>query len=135
MSSQYVRDKFRQSWYALVPSITLYETINDDPDHDSITGVWATVMFNAFNETPVSLGQPSCRREEGTITVVLSYRAGEGDRVLNAAAESVRNAFRYWDAENITVVQVDPPLASNGFSDGMNYVVDVDITYTYDNYI
>lgn len=130
-----MREQFRQSWYSKVPGIDLLETINDDPNHDSVSGVWATVSFNAFNETAVSLGNPSCRREEGTISVILANTAGDGDSVLSAAAEQVRDAYRYWSVTGLKVTQVDPPLAPDGFSDGMNYIMDVDITYTYDNYI
>jgi len=135
MSSRHVRQQFRSSWSFKVPGIDLLETINDDPNHDDVSGIWATVSFNAFNETAVSLGSPSCRREEGTIAITLSNTSGDGDNVLSNAAEQVRNAYRYWNTEGIRVTQIDPPLDPDGFSDGMNYIVDIDITYVYDNYI
>lgn len=135
MSSKYVRDEFRASWPVRVPSIPLYETINTDPDHDTMPESWSTVEFVAYNEEPASLGTPSCRRETGIITVVLSTRSGTWDTILNDMAETVRNAYRHWEVSNLRVTQVDPPLATDGFSDGMEYIMDIDIAYTYDQFI
>ena len=135
MSSQYVRDQFRASWPVLVPTIELFDTINDDPDHDAMPELWATVEFVAFNEDPVSLGEPSCRRESGTIIVELSGRSGLGDDALTAAAETVRTAYRYWKVPGLRVTQIDPPLSDNGFSEGRWYIMSIDISYDYDRYI
>ena len=135
MSSEYVRDQFRDSWATKVPSIPFYETVNDDPDHSVSAALWATAEFVAFNEVQVSLGSPSCRREEGTIIVVLAARSGVGDNTLLAAAETVRTAYRHWAVTDLQVTQIDPPLLDSGFSDGMWYTVSVDISYTYDRII
>ena len=135
MSSQYVREQFRTSWSTKVPSIPFHETINDDPDHTSMEALWATVEFIAFNESQVSLGSPSCRREEGTIVVVLSARSGVGDGTLNVAAETVRTAYRHWAVTDLKVTQIDPPLSDGGSSDGMFYSVTIDISYVYDRII
>jgi len=135
MSSKYVRDEFRSSWSIKVPSIPFHETVNDDPDHSNMPDLWATAEFVAFNETPVGLGNPSCRRESGTIIVVLSSKSGEGDSNLNDAAETVRTAYRHWEVTNLRVTQIDPPLGDDGFSVGMWYIMSIDISYDYDRYI
>ena len=135
MSSKYVRDEFRASWATKVPGITLYETINDDPDHTDMPDLWATVEFVAFNEQPISLGSPSCRRETGTIIVVLAYRSGQGDDELLTAAETIRTAYRHWAVTDLSVTQTDPPLSDAGFSDGMWYTMSIDISYVYNKYI
>lgn len=135
MSSKYVRDEFRESWPALVPTIPLFDTINEDPDHTTMPDLWATEEYVAFNEDPMSLGQPSCRRESGTISVVISSRSGGGDSDLNDAAETIRDAYRYWSVTDLRVTQIDPPLASDGYSDGYWYIMNIDISYEYDRYI
>lgn len=135
MSSQYVRDEFRDSWTTKVPSIPFHETINDDPDHTTMEALWATAEFVAFNEVQVSLGSPSCRREEGTIIVVLFARSGVGDSTLNVAAETVRTAYRHWAVTNLKVTQIDPPMSEGGSSDGMFYGLTIDISYSYDRII
>jgi len=135
MSSKYVRDEFRDSWSTKVPSIPLHETLNDDPDHSDMEDLWATVEFVAFNEQPISLGSPSCRRETGTIIVVLMSRAGQGDEDLLTAAETVRTAYRHWSETDLNITQIDPPLSDRGFSDGMWYTMSIDISYVYDRYI
>jgi len=135
MSSKYVRDEFRGSWTTKVPSITLYETINDDPDHTDMPDLWASTEFVAFNENQISLGSPSCRRETGTIIVVLNGRAGKGDADLLTAAETIRTAYRHWAVTDLSVTQIDPPLSDLGYSDGMWYTLSIDISYVYDRYI
>ena len=135
MSSKFVRDSFNASWATLVPTIPLLDIINNDPEHDTMPDLWASVEFTAFNELPASLGAPSCRREEGTISVVLAARSGTGDGALNDAAELVRDAYRYWKEGDLATTQIDPPLSSSGFSDGYWYLMDIDITYNYDRFI
>ena len=135
MSSKYVRDEFRDSWDTKVPSIPLYETLNDDPDHDDMPDLWATVEFVAFNEAQVSLGSPSCRRETGTIIIVVSARAGIGDATLLTAAETIRTAYRHWAVTDLNITQIDPPLSDLGYSDGMWYTMSIDVSYVYDRYI
>lgn len=135
MSSEYVRDAFRDSWSTLVPTIPFHDVINIDPDHENMEDLWASAEFLAFNETPVSLGSPSCRRENGTIVVELSGKAGEGDTSLSSAVETVRDAYRHWSSGSLRVTQVDPPLPDSGFSDGGYYVMTVDISYVYDLFI
>lgn len=135
MSSQYVRDEFESSWTTKVPGITLYDTINTNPDHTDMPDLWATVEYVAFNETPISMGSPSCRRESGSIIVVLNGKAGLGDSALNVAAETVRDAYRYWAVTDLKVTQIDPPLSDSGFSDGVYYELSIDIAYDYDRYV
>ena len=135
MSSKYVRDQFRASWPVLLPTIPLLDTINTDPDHDTMPDLWATVEFVAFNENPVSMGDPSCRREEGTIIVQLSGESGDGDGALLDAATLVQNAYRYWQVTGLRVTQIDPPLSNLGYSDGRWYTMSIDITYDYDQFI
>lgn len=135
MSSQYVRDAFRSSWTTLVPSVPLHETINSDPDHSDMEDLWSTVEFVAFNETPISLGSPSCRRETGTITVDVAGKSGEGDSAILTAVETIRTAYRHWATGGLRVTQVDPPLPDSGFSNGGYYVMTIDISYTYDLFI
>ena len=136
MSSKTVRDDFRASWTTLVPSVPFYETINDDPDHTTMPDIWATGEFVAFNEDQVALGNPSCRRETGTIIVVVSGKAGEGDSDLNTAVETIRTAYRHWASSNgVKVTQIDPPLSDDGFSSGRFYTMSVDISYVFDQVI
>ena len=135
MSSLYVRDEFRDSWATQVPSIPLYETLNDDQSHTDMPDIWATVEFVAFNEQQVSLGSPSCRRETGTIIIVLTGRSGQGDSDLNTASETIRTAYRHWAVTDLSVTQIDPPLSDAGYSDGLWYTISIDISYVYDRYI
>ena len=135
MSSKYVRDEFRDSWTTKVPSIPLYETLNDDPDHIDMPDIWATIEFVAFNESQIALGNPSCRRETGTIIVVLMTRAGQGDSDALTAAETIRTAYRHWAVTDLNITQVDPPLSDSGFSDGMWYTMSIDVSYVYDRFI
>lgn len=135
MSSKYVRDEFRDSWSTKVPSIPLHETLNDDPEHDDMPDLWATVEFVSFNESQVSLGTPSCRREEGTIILVLSALSGSGDETLLTAAETIRTAYRHWAVTDLKVTQIDPPLSGLGYSDGRWYTMSIDVSYVYDRYI
>lgn len=135
MSSKTVRDAFRDSWATAVPSVPLHETINDDPDHTSMPDLWATVEFVAFNEDPIALGNPSCRRETGTIIVVVSGKAGEGDSALNTAVDTIRTAYRHWVSDGVKVTQIDPPLSDEGFSSGRFYTMSVDISYVFDQVI
>ena len=119
----------------MLPAIPLLETINADPDHDTMPALWATVEFTSFNETAASLGSPSCRRETGTIIVQLSVESGEGDGALMDAATLVQNAYRYWQVTDLRVTQVDPPISDYGFSVGRWYSMSMDIAYDYDRYI
>jgi len=135
MSSKYVREQFRAAWPVLVPTIPLYETLNVDPDHSQMPELWCTVEFYAPNEYAASIGQPSCRRESGTIELTLVVRSGTTDSAMNDAAEVIRDAFRYWSVPELRVTQIDPPVATKGFSDGMWYVAGVDIAYDYDRFI
>lgn len=134
MSSKFVRDAFRDSWAGKVPGIPYFDTINTAPNKENMPDLWASAEFQSFNEEPVSMGQPSCRRETGVITVVLSIRSGEGDDAITQAAEMVRDAYRYWRIEGLSVTQVDPPIDTDGFSDGMWFIMDVDINYDFDQY-
>jgi len=135
MSSKYVRDEFRDSWSTKVSAIPFYETINDDPDHTDMPDLWVSAEFVAFNENQISLGSPSCRRETGTIIVVVNGRAGDGDADLLTAAETIRTAYRHWAVTDLSVTQIDPPLSDLGYSDGMWYTLSIDISYVYDRYI
>lgn len=135
MSSKVVRDEFYDAWLSLVPGIPFHKTINIDPDHSDMEDLWVTAEFVAFNESPISLGNPSCRRETGTITVDVSSKSGEGEDTLNEAIDTIRTAFRHWATAGIRVTQVDPPLPDSGFSNGMYYIMTVDISYTYDLFV
>jgi len=135
MSSKAVRDKFRASWPILVPSIPMFDVVNDDPDHDIMPDLWVAVEFISFNEEAVSLGRPACRRESGTITIVLSVKSGTSDDAINDAAEVIRDAYRYWKDGSVRSTQIDPPVPADGFSDGLWYIVDIDISYDYDRFI
>lgn len=135
MSSKYVRDEFRSSWVTEVPTIPLYETLNDDPDHSTMPDLWASVEFQAFNEERISFGSPSCWEERGTITISIAVKAGTGDASLLTACETVRDAYRSWEVDNLEIVQVDPPISDSGYSEGLWYYMDVDISYVYENYV
>lgn len=135
MSSKYVRDSFRTSWATSVPTIPFHETINDDIDHDTAEDLWATFTFIAFNEERVSMSTPACYEESGTITVSLIAKSGTGDAALLTAAELVRDAYRYWTVANLRIVQADPPLSDQGYSDGIWYFLDVDLSYVYNHYV
>jgi hypothetical protein len=109
--------------------------VNDDPDHDSIEDLWATAEYVAFNEERISLGSPACWRESGTITIVISGISGDGDAALLVASNNIRNAYRGWDVDKISVIKVDPPQATPSFSDGNWYSMEINLTYDYDYFI
>ncbi len=137
MSSKYVKDQFEASWAAKVPTIPLYQTDNEDPDHEDgtlLSGAWATLEYNDFGEEILSLGSPSCRRENGTISVVLSVESGEGSAALDTAGEVIRLAYRNWAVTDLRIDTADP-LSDGGFSDGNYYTASVDLSYVYDYYL
>ena len=95
--------------------------------------LWATLEFVSNNNERVSLGSTACYREQGTITVVLNVKSGDGESNIIAASELIRTAYKDFKSGGFRLTQIDPALAL-GFSDGNYYLMDIDCSYDYDTF-
>ncbi len=136
MSSKTVRDAFEAAFVILVPGIPLHDTDNEEPDRSTLPAEWATTDYIAYGEARVSLGAVACRRETGTITVVVFVKAGTGSDQALVLAESVRTAFRDWkDATGKISVTEVVPAETGEASNGRWFAAAVNINYNFDIYI
>lgn len=136
MSSLVVREAFEAAWQTLMPGLTLYGTINEEPDRETLPDAWATVDYIPSDDPQISLGTQACWRESGFILVVVFALPGQGDTAATALADQVRDAFRSWKASAIDMVidQATPP-ESGGASDGRWFASSVSLSYQYDRLI
>ena len=136
MSSLAVREAFEGAWTTLMPGLTLYATINEEPDRDALPDSWATVDYIPQDDPQISLGTQACWRESGVILVVVFALPGQGDTVSTALADQVANTFRSWKASliDMSIYQASPP-ESGGASDGRWFAASVSLSYQYDRLI
>jgi hypothetical protein len=136
MSSKTVRDTFETAFAALLPTLPLLDTDNDEPDRHSIPAEWATTDYIAYGEERKSLGETACWRETGTITVVVFVKAGTGSDQALVLADSVRTAFRAWKDSTVKLSIVEAVPADTGAaSNGRWYAAAVNLNYIFDIYI
>ena len=137
MTIKAVRDSARAltvdaSW----PAVPFVETINTEPDPDTIDGyaLWATLLFEAFDTEPMCVGPlPKNFMESGTITFRILAQSGRGDDAAIDAAALVQAAINGWS----WVAGMRPPVVSGPVplgldSDGNWIVFDVDVSYQYE---
>lgn len=136
MSSKVVRDAFEAAWLVELPAIPLHDTINEEPDRETLPDNWATVDYIPSSDQRVSLGEQACWRETGTILVVVYALPGLGDTAAITMADQVRAAFRDWQDSTIDmeIDQADPP-EGGAASDGRWFAAAVSLTYQYDRLI
>ena len=136
MSSKAVRDAFEAAFAILVPAIPLQDTDNEEPDRSTLPESWATTDYVGYGEQRMSLGTVACRRETGTITVVVFVKAGTGSDQALTLAESIRTAFRDWkdSTGNISITEVVPAETGEA-SSGRWFAAAVNLNYNFDIYI
>lgn len=136
MSSGAVRTAFETAWSILLPTLPLEDTLNEEPDRKTLASEWATVDYLSLGENRASLGVQACRRELGTITVIIFVKAGYGSAQAILLADQVRTAFRDWKdpSGKISITGVDPGETGEG-SDGRWFAASINLTYKFDQYI
>ena len=136
MSSLAVREAFETRWPVAMPTLSLDDTINLEPDRDALPAQWATVDYFGTSDNQVSLGDPACWREEGTILVTVFVASGTGSVNVVNLADQVRNQFRNWDDPSIglEIFRAEPP-EGDAASDGRWFAMSVSLVYTYDRFI
>ncbi len=136
MSSKIVRDAFEAAFAVLVPGIPLHDTDNEEPERGTLPDEWATTDYASYGEARASLGAIACRRETGTITVVVFVKAGTGSDQALTLAETIRTAFRDWKdtTGKISITEVVPSETGDA-SDGRWFAAAVNLHYNFDNYI
>ena len=136
MSSKTFRDAFEARWAIAMPALAAHDTLNDEPDRQSLPAQWATFDYTSFGEKRVSLGKPACRRESGNIIVVVFVKAGTATSALTALTDSVCTAFRDWkdSTGKISIEEVGPG-ETGGESDGLWFAASVNLLYNFDQYI
>ena len=136
MSSKTVRDTFETAFVALIPTLPLLDTDNEEPDRGTIPAEWATTDYIAYGEERVSLGQQACWRETGTITVVVFVKCGTGSDQALVLAESVRDTFRAWkDSTGKLSIPEVVPADTGAASSGRWFAAAVNLNYIFDIYI
>lgn len=135
MSSLVVRQAFEAAWPAKMPTLSLEDSLNDEPDRTTLPTTWATVDYSGA-EDPASVGQVACFRETGQILVVVWGPAGSGNAAILALAEQARTAFRRWNGTgiNLSITKADPPEEGSP-SNGRWYGAAVSFEYVYDTVI
>ena len=136
MSSGAVRDAFETAWLTLMPTLPLVDTINDEPDRDTLPDEWVTLDFISPGETRESLGDTACRRERGTIIPIVFVKAGSGSAQAIILADSIKDAFRDWadSTGKISITAVSPGEFGDS-SDGRWMGISINLDYVYDQYI
>ena len=128
MSSLYVRNLVR-GWAKALPT-PFYETVNleQNPKDD----VWLGIEFNLeFAEKTTYCDD---WREEGTIELIISSKAGIGDNRALTQAEAIRTAFfSNTDPANKLVLEfAQPPQEfSGGAANERWYEIVVSVNYSY----
>jgi hypothetical protein len=112
MSNIAVRNAFKSAWATLVPTIPLFDTINEAPSNLEVeVPIWATFLFDVSNRGPVTMGSNPWVEEVGTAAVALMGESGVGDEEVAQAAQTVIDAWGAWQAlaGNLWVQSVDGP--------------------------
>lgn len=136
MSSLNVRSAFEAAWAILLPNLTLYATINEEPDRNAMPDQWATVDYLPAGDPPISLGNPGCFREAGVILVVAFVLSGQGDTQAVTLADQIRDTFRNWkDPTGAIKINEAAPPESDAASDGRWFAASISLTYQYDRYL
>ena len=136
MSSGAVRTAFETAWPTLLPTLALVDTLNDEPDRNTLPDEWATLDFISTGESRESLSNPACRRERGTIIPIVFVKAGSGSAQAIVLADSIKDAFRDWEdpTQTISITAVSPGETGDS-SDGRWMGVSINLDYVYDQYI
>lgn len=138
MSSLIVRQDFEASWLVRMAGsgLTLYGTINEEPDRKDLPASWATVDYESDGDRRVSLGGQGCWRETGIMQVVIFGASGTGEDTVIGFADQVRNAYRDWKDPtiNLAILQADPGETGKS-SSGNLFGAAVNLSYQYDRLI
>ena len=136
MSSGAVRTAFETAWLTLMPTLPLYDTINEEPDRDTLPAEWVTVDYLSFGEERVSLGDTACRRETGTIVPIVFVKAGSAGTQVIVLADAVKDAFRDWKDPTLKIkITAVSPGENGDSSDGRWFAASINLTYVYDRYV
>jgi hypothetical protein len=112
MSSIAVRTGLKNAWPGLVPTIPLFDTINEVPSNLEVEiPIWATFVFDVVNRGPITMGSNPWVEEVGTATVALMGESGVGDDAVAQAAQTVIDAWGAWisASKDLWVQSIDGP--------------------------
>lgn len=129
MSSKAVRDAFRVQLTTSFPAVPLIETYGLEVDVEALPALWFGIGFVALSEERLTLDEPAYWNETGIVRVRVAGEAGEGEDVVIAQSDAVRQAFRHWVQDGIEIDFTLPPGEENPESDGKWIFADVDLQY------
>ena len=130
MSSKVVRDSFRGELVAAFPLVQLVETYGVEVDNETLPTMWFGIGFAAIGEERLTLDEPAYWNETGVVRVRVAGESGDGDAAVMLQADAVRDHFRHWTANGISIDFTLPPGEENPESDGKWVFADVDLQYT-----
>ena len=129
MSSKAIRDAFRTQLETSFPVVPLIETYGLEVDTETLPDLWFGIGFVATSEERLTLDEPAYWNETGIVRVRVAGEAGEGEDVVIAQSDAVREAFRHWRQDGIEIEFTLPPGEENPESDGKWIFADVDLQY------
>lgn len=132
MSSLKVRQEIEAAWGALLPTLPLVGTINENVvDEDE--PIWATMVYDSTARPHMSMGSNPWIEEAGIASVVIMSESGIGDEAVTAVADSVVKAFEMWISADKTVWMdsVDAPRPPDTEALGDTYRLAVALNYRY----
>lgn len=134
MSSEFVRSAIREQWPVLLPTVPLFETINDSPSNLEVEiPIWATLAFDVSSRTNTTMGSRPWIEEDGVVSVMIMSYSGTGDDEITPVADEIVKAWEMWidDTKNLWVQSVDGPRPPDPEAAGDVYRLLVNLNYRY----
>jgi hypothetical protein len=135
MSSLVVRNAFATKFIESFPDEVLIESLSKAVENaiELLPPAWYSFLYSGADARPVSIGRPTCWREEGYARLYCATKAGDGPTDGVARIDAVREAFRYWKLASPDLRVTAPlPATTAPESDGRWLLIYTDLMYRFD---
>lgn len=115
-------------------AIPYLDTINTRPTaiNPTLTPEWTTLELDISNVDRISLGRTGARfREEGSVTIVVNTRSGEGKQRGYELSEEIRSLFWEYSSGFLRIIRVSSGVIYQP-EDGNWFQVRIPIDYQFD---
>lgn len=113
------------------------ETVAESPRGEDLPPAWVTIIFQAADRLPITIGRPTLYRESGGATLVVATIAGKGDGDAAAIADWLSDALLGWSdpMTGLRVTRVGTGREmDDGDAAGRWYRIAVDVEYVHDEW-
>jgi hypothetical protein len=135
MSSLIVRNAFAAKFVEAFPDEMLIESLSIAIENavELLPPAWYSFLYSGSDARPVSIGRPTCWREEGYARLYCATKSGNGPSAGVARIDDVRDAFRNWRVLAPDLRVTAPlPATTAPESDGRWLLIYTDLLYRFD---